>query len=59
MGRLLLETDLPEHPGTAWDAGAGLSALDGALATVAALKGVEPEALADAVRRASRGLLSR
>ncbi len=59
VGRLLLETDLPEHPGTAWDAGAGLSALDGALATVAALKGVEPEALADAVRRASWGLLSR
>ena len=59
VGRLLLETDLPERPGTAWGAGEEFSALDAALTRIADLKGLEPEALADAVCRASLALLSR
>lgn len=58
VGRLLLETDLPEQPGTAWDAGEEYSALDGALVCIAGLKGLDPEALADAVCPTGRALLS-
>lgn len=58
LDRLLLETDLPERPGTPWDAAVQFEALGGALATVAELKGIDPGALSSRVAATSRALLS-
>lgn len=59
VDRLLLETDLPERPGTPWDPAAEFGALRQTLGAVAASRGVEAAVLGRAVARTSAALLAR